>query len=87
MTLSFAFADTPEATMPAKGAQAALILGDIEKTVISNEIGDGKILDDCSIIINFETFRITVKPDGSFHGRRLSTHDRKPQQTNGASKE
>lgn len=83
MTLGFSFSDKAEAALPQASIQAAQSLGDIEKTVIANEIGEGKVLDDGSIIITFELFRITVKPDGSFHGRRLTSRDRKPLNING----
>jgi hypothetical protein len=74
--LSFAFSTKEEDSLPPLCVQAAQVLGDIEKTAISQEVGDAKLYEDGMMVITYQSFKITVKPDGTFHGRRLTNKDR-----------
>lgn len=59
------------ATMPLKAVQSAQVLAEIETTMRSEEVGEGKAFEDGDLLVRFKCFCIRVKPDGSFSGQRI----------------
>jgi hypothetical protein len=73
MSSNFSFADSQDAEFPQEAMPSTMVLGDIEKVMRSEETGNGKVLPDHSIRIEYSTFVIVSKPDGSFHGYRKAS--------------
>ena len=69
-SVSFSFSGDANATLSQENISAASSLSDIEKTMKSGEMGDGALLVDGSIHIDFPLIVLVLKPDGSFHGHR-----------------
>lgn len=76
MSGAFSFSGDELASFPQRALASTLVWGDIEKTLHSPEVGDGRIADDGSITIEYQTFSITLRPDGSFSGHRKTASDR-----------
>ena len=77
MSGAFSFSDDQTANFPKAAIASTQVWGDIEKTMHSEEIGDGKVGDDGSITIDYQTFSITLRPDGTFSGFRKSANGNK----------
>jgi len=72
MSVGFSFSDDKDAALPQRSRMAVISLGEIEKTMMAGEIGEGQVLSDGSVLVDFSAIRITFHPDGSFNGRRKS---------------
>lgn len=70
MSGAFSFSDDKDATFPEGSMSCTQIIGDIERTMKSSELGEGSILPDGSVKIEYSLFTITLQKDGSFHGQR-----------------
>jgi len=70
MTVGFYFSEDPSATLSQKSREAVRVLSDIENTMIGGEIGTASILPDESLRVEFLSFILVMKPDGTFHGER-----------------
>lgn len=75
MTASFAYSDQQNAPFPEHCRQATLVWGDIAKTFLSSEIGQGVTNDDGSVKITYTFFEVTLQPDGTFSGKRIIGSD------------
>ena len=76
--VGFSFSDDPGATLIDASRKAVRVLSDIEKTMKHGEIGEGTILPDGAVRVEFAAFILVMSTDGKFHGERkeqLGEHD------------
>ena len=71
MSSVFSFSDDENAMMPIQAVQSAQVLAEIESTMKSEEVGEGKAFEDGSLFIRYANFCIRLMPDGTFMGQRI----------------
>ena len=73
MTAAFAFSDKQDAKFPDACRAAMLVWGDIAKTIVGDEVGEGITFEeDGSVLLKYKTFTIALNADGSFQGKRIT---------------
>lgn len=70
MSSAFSFSGNPDEGMPLNAVNSAQVLAEIEMTMRSDEIGEGKAFDNGALFIRYNNFCIRVEPDGTFMGQR-----------------
>lgn len=79
MSASFAYSDVEGTKFPDHCRAAVLTWNDIAGTIaMSEEIGKGVTKDDGSVELTFTYFTMTLNPDGTFSGKRLTSHATEP---------
>lgn len=83
MTAAFTYSNKENDVFPDHCKAAMIVWGELAKTIVDDGIiGTGHCRKDGSVHVGYPAFEITLRPDGSFSGKRIVNPSQHPQGLN-----